>query len=134
MTYEIMKMENRYRDNIIDALSLMAFFIILAMLFLGDEEAEAATACRSTSVKHQFDKQNGYPTGRKGYVVDHVCALEMGGLDNVVNMQYQTAEEGKKKDRVERTAYGKAQFCTPTNSTPTRQVFNCKGSKEKIKH
>ena len=56
---------------------------------------------RSSSAKHQFMKQTGYPKGRKGYVVDHIIPLKKGGCDCPSNMQWQTIEEGKKKDKVE---------------------------------
>lgn len=36
-----------------------------------------------------------------GCVVDHVIPLELGGVDEVRNMQIQIAPEGKAKDRVE---------------------------------
>lgn len=35
------------------------------------------------------------------YVVDHIVPLELGGVDEVDNMQLQTKEEGHAKDRVE---------------------------------
>jgi len=88
-------------------------------------EAKAST-CRSPAVKHQFDIQQGYPYGRKGYIVDHICALAQGGLDSTINMQYQTIAESRAKDKIENTTKGKELYCTPKNSTPTRQVFNCK--------
>ena len=47
---------------------LIALMMVLPALASADE-------CRSTATKHQFDKLMGYPHGRKGYVVDHVCAL-----------------------------------------------------------
>jgi len=47
-------------------------------------------------------KQSGYPKGGKGYVVDHIVPLECGGADVPSNMQWQTVEEGKIKDRTER--------------------------------
>ena len=84
-----------------------------------------ASTCRSSKVKHRFDVMNGYPHGRVGYVVDHVCALSMGGLDSVLNMQYQTIEAGKLKDRVESSEYGRMLYCNPQNSTLMREVFNC---------
>ena len=37
-----------------------------------------------------------------GYVVDHVKPLCAGGADHPSNMQWQTREEAKKKDRRER--------------------------------
>jgi len=122
--------KNALINGFIDAAAVTAFTILLLSAFF-TTEAKADVTCRSATVKRHFDKQQGYPKGRKGYVVDHVCALEEGGLDDVINMQYQTIEEGKFKDRIERTDFGKAQFCTPENSTPTRQVFNCKKSVEK---
>lgn len=88
--------------------------------------AHKALTCRSTSVKHAFDMQQGYPKGRPGYVVDHVCALYCGGKDSTTNMQYQTKSESLKKDKWEATPIGCALTCTPLNSTRTRQVFNCK--------
>jgi hypothetical protein len=100
--------------------------LLIALLFSGLPVHAQATMCRSESVKHRFDVLNGYPHGRKGYVVDHVCALAQGGLDDVKNMQYQNIIEGHIKDRIENTPMGKIKYCTPSNSTPTRQVFNCK--------
>lgn len=83
-------------------------------------------SCRDAVVKHKFDALNGYPHGRPGYVVDHICALANGGIDDISNMQYQTIKDGKLKDKVENTPEGKKLYCNPHNSTPTRQVFNCK--------
>jgi hypothetical protein len=56
---------------------------------------------RSESSKHDFMKQSGYPKGRKGYVVDHIKPLKEGGCDCPSNMQWQTIEEGKAKDKWE---------------------------------
>jgi hypothetical protein len=47
-------------------------------------------------------KQTGYSKGRKGYVVDHIVPLECGGADAPSNMQWQTVQEAKIKDRTER--------------------------------
>jgi 2',3'-cyclic-nucleotide 2'-phosphodiesterase (5'-nucleotidase family) len=43
----------------------------------------------------------GYPHGRPGYVVDHIVALKHGGADAPSNMQWQTVEEAKAKDKWE---------------------------------
>jgi hypothetical protein len=98
------------------------FVISLAALMNPDAKA----ACRSASVKHQFDVSQGYKHGRKGFIVDHFCALVCGGIDDIKNMQYQTISDSKAKDRWESTSYGCKKTCNKTNSTPTRQVFNCK--------
>lgn len=97
--------------------------LLILLLLVGD----ASAACRSAKMKHVFDKLNGYSHGRSGYVVDHICALECGGLDAPNNMQYQTYADGKAKDKWERTAEGCKKTCTAENSTyPERRVFNCK--------
>jgi len=46
-------------------------------------------------------KQTGYPHGRKGYVIDHVRPLKRGGSDSPSNMQWQTKEAAKAKDKTE---------------------------------
>jgi hypothetical protein len=57
---------------------------------------------RSAAAKDAFMKQTGYPKGRPGYVVDHKIPLECGGADTPSNMQWQTVQEAKVKDRTER--------------------------------
>lgn len=56
---------------------------------------------RSASAKYQFMKQTGYPNGRPGYVVDHIVPLYKGGCDCPSNMQWQTKEQAKQKDKWE---------------------------------
>ena len=104
--------------------------VVVFALFGADVDAKGitstSTTCRSYKVKHKFDVQQGYPHGRKGYVVDHICALAQGGIDAPTNMQYQTLAESKVKDKIENTIVGKAVYCTSYNSTVVRKVFNCK--------
>src|SRR5262245_15703856 len=57
---------------------------------------------RSASARADFMRRTGYPKGRKGYVVDHIIPLECGGADIPSNMQWQTVQEAKIKDRSER--------------------------------
>ena len=87
---------------------------------------DIAASCRSEAQVDRFKRMTGFPHGRPGYVVDHICALAQGGIDDPINMQWQSYADSKVKDKVENTAIGKARWCTPLNSTPTRQVFNCK--------
>lgn len=56
---------------------------------------------RSESAKRQFMKQTGYPKGRRGYVVDHIIPLKRGGCDCPSNMQWQTKEAARQKDKRE---------------------------------
>lgn len=63
---------------------------------------------RSHAARAEFQRQQPCPaTGAKsgacpGYVVDHVKPLCAGGADAPSNMQWQTVEAGKAKDREER--------------------------------
>ena len=57
---------------------------------------------RSEKAKGDFMRQTGYPSGRPGYVVDHIIPLSKGGKDVPSNMQWQTTAEARAKDRVER--------------------------------
>jgi hypothetical protein len=57
---------------------------------------------RDEAAKRHFMRDTGYPTGRPGYVVDHIKLLACGGADAPSNMQWQTIEAAKAKDRIER--------------------------------
>ena len=57
---------------------------------------------RSEAARRLFMAQSGFPDGRPGYVVDHIKPLACGGADDPSNMQWQTDEEAKAKDKVER--------------------------------
>jgi len=57
---------------------------------------------RSASARPDFMRRTGYPKGGKGYVVEHIVPLECGGPDVPSNMQWQTVQEAKIKDRSER--------------------------------
>jgi hypothetical protein len=109
------------RKSKIDLRKLFLFIILI----IGYNVTEAAQ-CRNPKIKHQFDLEQGYPKGRKGYIVDHICSLKCGGLDITKNMQYQTIEESKKKDTWENTKLGCAYTCNASNSLNIRTVFNCK--------
>ena len=56
---------------------------------------------RSRSSRVEFMRQTGYPHGRPGYVIDHIRPLKRGGCDCPANMQWQTKEAAKEKDKVE---------------------------------
>lgn len=62
---------------------------------------------RSPKAKSDFKKQNRCPsTGKSsgscpGYVVDHIKPLKRGGADAPSNMQWQTKEAAKQKDKTE---------------------------------
>lgn len=70
---------------------------------------------RSAAVRAEFKRLNPCPsTGERrgscpGWVIDHIDPLCNGGLDAVSNMQYQTIEDAKVKDRWERELCRKRQ-------------------------
>jgi len=82
-----------------------AIFLI-AMLALS-MQAEACIQ-RSAAARQAFKNSHPCPeTGKSrgachGYVIDHIKALACGGADAPENMQWQTAEDAKSKDKWER--------------------------------
>jgi hypothetical protein len=57
---------------------------------------------RSAAAKRAFEREAGYPHGRKAYVVDHIVPLACGGADAPSNMHWQTTADAKAKDKWER--------------------------------
>ena len=62
---------------------------------------------RSAHAKNEFKNSHPCPsTGKRsgacpGYVVDHIAPLKRGGADSPGNMQWQTTEAARIKDRTE---------------------------------
>jgi hypothetical protein len=62
---------------------------------------------RRASARAAFRRENpcpatGLTAGRcPGFVIDHITALKRGGPDEPSNMQWQTVQEAKAKDRWE---------------------------------
>jgi len=57
---------------------------------------------RSEAAKDEFMRETGHPHGWPGHVVDHRVPLACGGADAASNVQWQTTQEAKAKDKVER--------------------------------
>lgn len=82
-------------------------FVALALAFsLAISQANATN--RSAAARYQFKKLNPCPANGErlgrcpGYVIDHIVPLCADGPDLPENMQWQTAEEAKLKDVLER--------------------------------
>lgn len=80
----------------------LALFIVLALIV-------PAVEARSKASRAEFQRLQPCPaTGAKrgpcpGYIVDHVSPLCAGGADHHSNMQWQTVNAAKAKDRSERS-------------------------------
>jgi hypothetical protein len=88
-------------------LKASATITVLILLALVPHWAEAKIP-RSSAAKAEFERASpcpatGEPRGAcPGYVIDHIKPLCAGGPDNPSNMQWQTIEAAKLKDRDER--------------------------------
>jgi hypothetical protein len=62
---------------------------------------------RNSTVRRQFQREHPCPANGAtkgpcpGYIADHIKALKHGGTDTVKNLQWETVEEAKRKDRIE---------------------------------
>lgn len=90
----------------------MRLVVLLLVFGLIAPESAVCKIPRSAEARREFVRMHPCPaTGKrygacKGWVVDHVMPLACGGADSPKNMQWQTIEEGKAKDRWERNCKG----------------------------
>lgn len=87
--------------------------VSLLLALLMTSSGVQAEYARSKAALRAFVKQQACPaTGEhrlpcRGYVIDHIKALACGGADTPENMQWQSREEAKAKDRWELKECGK---------------------------
>jgi hypothetical protein len=87
------------------SISIKSLILLLGMLCTIPAQANIHRSSHARSeFKHiQPCPANGRTSGAcPGYVIDHVKPLACGGLDDPSNMQWQTREEAKAKDKWER--------------------------------
>lgn len=95
---------HRHDDWVSHFLKTLA--LVPALLVVG--ASVASTGARSSAARAEFKRLNPCPsTGLHrgacpGFVIDHVQPLCAGGADAPHNMQWQSVEAGKAKDRTER--------------------------------
>lgn len=96
--------ENRHQVvGLLAARSIAAILLVAAVIPTAD-----AGQKRSTKAKTEFKQlhpcpSTGHPKGAcPGWIIDHVTALACGGYDRPENMQWQTVEDAKAKDKWER--------------------------------
>jgi len=86
--------------------------LLLAVAFLCFCLPASARTQRSHAARSAFMHAHPCPSTGKtsgscpGYVVDHVKPLECGGHDKPSNMQWQTIERAKEKDKTEALCAG----------------------------
>lgn len=85
-------------------MNLVAPLVIAALLSgCATVRTERSPQARAEFVRMHPCPATGQPRGAcPGYVVDHIKPLCAGGADHHVNMQWQTVEAAKIKDREER--------------------------------
>ncbi len=89
------------------AVAKLAGAILVVVASLSFSGAAEAKTQRSAKAVYDFKKMQPCPsTGARrgacpGYVIDHVVALKRGGADHPSNMQWQTREDAKAKDKWE---------------------------------
>lgn len=87
--------------------------LLITIIACGFPLAASAGYARSKAVLRAFVQQQACPaTGQHrlpcpGWVIDHINPLACGGPDDLSNLQWQTREEAKAKDKWERKACGK---------------------------
>jgi hypothetical protein len=89
---------------------LVAAYVLTSILFSSCSTTLSEsinTKKRDPAMRTLFLKQNPCPSTHKnygscpGYIVDHVIPLKRGGPDRPDNMQWQTVEDAKQKDKWE---------------------------------
>lgn len=87
--------------------SAFYFRLTAAVALLGITASCGAATHRDPHQRAEFMRSHPCPANGNtrgpcpGYVVDHIQALKRGGADRPDNMQWQTVDEGKQKDKWE---------------------------------
>lgn len=84
-------------------ISKKIIFIFILVPLLAYSESNCSEKPKAYFKYHNPCPATGKTKGScPGYVIDHIKPLACGGLDHQSNMQWQTKEEAKAKDKWER--------------------------------
>jgi hypothetical protein len=84
-------------------LRLLAAFLALTSLSPAEaKQHRSYHAIKQFKLEHPCPANGRYKGRCPGYVIDHVKPLACGGLDSPKNMQWQSVEDAKQKDKWER--------------------------------
>lgn len=75
--------------------------LLLAPLLLGASAGAPPRVKRSSSVRRRFARDTPCPYAAGDCIADHIVPLKRGGADAPHNMQWQTREAARAKDRIE---------------------------------
>jgi 5-methylcytosine-specific restriction endonuclease McrA len=83
--------------------SFMIFIIMITLSFSVYAERNRSYKAKSLFKSSHYCPSTGRPKGScPGYIIDHIKPLACGGADSPENMQWQTKQEAKLKDKWER--------------------------------
>jgi hypothetical protein len=74
---------------------------VLALAIIAGITAPAFADGRSSSAVRKFERENPPSGPRRDYVIDHIIPLRNGGTNDQKNLQWQTIQDAKEKDRIE---------------------------------
>jgi hypothetical protein len=75
-------------------------------------------------VKKQVYARDHVPYEPGKYVVDHIVSLELGGTNDISNLQVQTVEDGRRKDQVENLLHDRLCSGQTTLEEAQREIIN----------
>ena len=82
--------------------TIILIFLSLTLIHTVEARERSQKAKDNFKYSHPCPSNGNNHGSCSGYVIDHIQALACGGADSPENMQWQSIEEGKAKDKWER--------------------------------
>jgi hypothetical protein len=99
-------------DRNLRTMLVLLTVVVLALAFCTKADARDLKVRTAFVKAHPCPSTGGTRLPCPGYVVDHAIPLCAGGPDAVENLQWQTYEASKKKDRAELAICRRIKACT----------------------